>query len=1353
MNAVKSHRNIGWALAFLMVAGEAGGALTDLSDAPLVTSGPVTVKPNVQFILDDSGSMDRDYMPDWVGNSSLAYERSNSDYNGVAYNPAVTYTKPVKYNTDGSLNTTSYKDQNSSESSAWTQVDNDGYGIQDTGTSNLVGLATYYLFEAGEYCSDKKLRNCVQQSAASVAYPYAAKLRWCTTSPIATSNSLPAAGTCQAVRVDSGGTGVTLYTYARHPFPQVATITIGGSGSTQITNVQVNGKELLSGTTAASTSTSTVASRVVTNINNCKTAQTGNCTVSGYSATRSGSVVTITAPPGVDLAGIQPTVGKSGSMTYTRTAFTTVVGKVYRVDIVGSNNSYPYPGTTAKATTRTDCAGTTCTYAEEMTNYANWWAYYRTRMQMMKTGTSIAFAPVDNSYRAGFFTINSAKSVNATGTGFLNIDTFAATQKANWYSKLFAANPGGTTPLRGALAKAGRIYAHTQSGAVDPVQYSCQQNFTILSTDGYWNIGNETSGSYGPIKATASSPANVGNPDGTAGTIMGPGTSAEVELLPRLDESDTSNTLADVAEYYYVTDLRNSSAFNNCTGALGSGSNVCLDNVPAGTADSATWQHMTTFTLGLGASGFLQFDPGYQSSNSGDFYDLGSGLASPARAPATANADHCAWLESGSTCEWPVPVVSDSGGSLPNIDDLWHAAVNGRGTYYSATDPTTLATGLESALSGIAARVGASGAATTSNPNVSANDNYVFSTTFTSVEWSGELVRQTLDVETGAVSATKDWSAQTQLDNKDYTTRNIYTYDASNGSTHLRSFVYGNLNTTEQGYFGASLTDSSLLQFCPVGTYCLSATAKADAKGVNLVNFLRGDRSQEGLKADTTKYYRQRSHVLGDIVNAETAYVKGSLFAYKDSGYDAFVTANANRQAMIYAAANDGMLHAFDATTGNELWAYIPSAVLPQLYQLADKAYSGAGKHRFFVDATPVTGDVYFAAADQWRTILVGGLGKGGKSYYALDITDPASPKALWEFTDTNLGYTFGNPLIAKLRDGTWVVMVTSGYNNTSPGNGDGRLYILNAETGVLIRQITTNGTGNNTTPNGLARITYWVDDVMHDNTAVRVYGGDLLGRLWRFDINNELGPTGYEAQEIAAFKDASGNAQPITTKPEIGEIHGVPIILVGTGRFLGSDATPTNDLNDTSTQSFYGVKDTLGTTSFGNPRTAGGFVVQTLTDGTCPADSPDSVCSGSEIVRLGSNNAVNIFTDSGWYFDFPEAGERLNTDPTLVYGTLVFNTNVPSNVACVIGGHSYKYFLNYRTGGTLMSAGGVASARLRDDLGNDAMASRPVVLGAPSGSEIWQLTRLATGKTNQSQVLIDNNTAHRSGWRQLIIH
>ncbi|MBI3229320.1 MAG: PQQ-binding-like beta-propeller repeat protein [Burkholderiales bacterium] len=399
------------------------------------------------------------------------------------------------------------------------------------------------------------------------------------------------------------------------------------------------------------------------------------------------------------------------------------------------------------------------------------------------------------------------------------------------------------------------------------------------------------------------------------------------------------------------------------------GNDVCNNNVPVSGLDAAAHQHMTTFTVGLGASGYMQFSPSYETANSGDYFDIKHGTA------ANPAGGICSWQVSGS-CNWP-PAAADTPTA---IDDLWHAAVNGYGTYFSATNPAVLSAGLSSALAGVSARTGSSAAATTSNPNVATGDNFLFRSTFTSVNWDGEMVRNQLDVNTGAISNTPDWSARDLLNAN--TTRKIYTF-APGETNNLKEFLYANLSPSEQAYF--TTPNVNLSQFCASGATCLPAAQQADAKGSKLVNYLRGDRSFEGAPGDTTKYYRQRDYILGDIVNSEAVYVKTPPFNYTDTGYDSYTSTSTTRQGMVYVGANDGMVHAFNSDTGQEVWAYIPSMVMPNMYRTADKNY--ANLHRYSVDGTVVQGDAYFNNA--WHTILIGGLNAGGRGYYALDVTDP----------------------------------------------------------------------------------------------------------------------------------------------------------------------------------------------------------------------------------------------------------------------------------------------------------------------------------------------------------------------------
>jgi type IV pilus assembly protein PilY1 len=1408
----------------------ASAAVIDIAQSPLIVANPDAVKANLLFILDDSGSMNFDFMPDHIngdgspdptlcrssgatpensgnfgntccigGNSSAACLVGAppfgtlrgqppflaAGFNGMAYDPNVRYLPPVKANGD------SWPSQTSANTAAWTLVKNDAYNIQNTHSINLttqypdtewctdttytdclrndnyvlpgtVGgkaytvfhatvasgtgrVATgapdnattaertfaphYYTIVAAEYCNNVDLRDC--QASAGGVYTIPAPLRWCKTDADARASS-PAVAACQATRNGS-------FSFARFPTKffsagtagvteraAKATFTITGTTSCKIevTAVMVGGINLLAAKTTLSDNRSVIGDSIMKQIN----AKTWD---HKYSAVTSsgGRTVTITAP-----AGLNTTATISFTRTPTNCSFPldnnapafsgyaaavtaipgSYTGRFERVDIVSSAAPFSRPAA------RTDCADISsskragvCTYDEEMTNFANWWTYYHSRMQSMKSSASLAFGGIGNNRRVGYLSIN-----NSTSRDYLNLNTFedvTATgyaQKTNWFAKLVAARPANSTPLRSALTTAGKLFAGKLNNAtlngstvVDPVQYSCQRNFTILSTDGFWN---ETAI---PTKLDG---AEIGNQDGAL-------------KRPGYDGTATANTLADVAAYYANTDLRTGTTGSGaCLSGSGTGADVCGNSTDL-TLKPDEVQNMTTFTLGLGASGYMQFLPSYLTDVSGDFYSIKEGVT------PNATAGVCSWQASGS-CNWPKPVSN----TLTTIDDLWHAAVNGGGTYFSASNPTSLYTGLARAIKALDGKTGAAAAASVSNPNVATGDNKLFLSNFISAQWSGEVRSLNIDIETGAVDTdAPNWTASSLLDAN--TSRRIFMFSGSDTSK-LKPFAWASMSTAEKANFDlANLTVNgrALSQFCSFGPYCLSLVDQAVAAGEPLVNFLRGERGNEGDLSEPNKYFRQRKHVLGDVINSEAAYVSRSLTKYVDSSYGDFKTATANRAGMVYVAANDGMLHAFNAETGVEAWAFVPTAVLPNLYKLADKQY--ATQHQYFVDGSPISRDAFING--EWRTILVGGLAGGGRSYYALDVTDPANPKALWEFTDTNLGLTFGKPEIGKLRDGTWVVMFGSGYNNVSPGDGIGRLYIVNAATGALIRTIST-GVGTTTTPSGLAHITAWVNDSQTDNTKQRVYAGDNLGNLWRFDINDMLAPSGYEAQRIATLRSKTGVPQPVTSRPELGLVGEHAMVFVGTGRYLGQ-----TDLTDSSSQSIYGIKDRLTATDIGDPRSAGNkFIEQTLVAGTCPAGS--SACRSNQVVRTNADpKSVNLATDGGWFVDLPQSRERVNTDPQLVLGTLIVTSNVvePGNL-CSADGTSWANYFDYRTGAPV-DAMGVTSVSLGNGTATRLTVSR-LVNGKLIGKGPLSNGSLAGGDIPQGQ---DPSKTRRVSWRDLL--
>jgi type IV pilus assembly protein PilY1 len=863
--------------------------------------------------------------------------------------------------------------------------------------------------------------------------------------------------------------------------------------------------------------------------------------------------------------------------------------------------------------------------AAQTSNYANWYAYHRTRMLAMRSSAGRAFGQIDPSrFRVGFSTIHNSST--SDGTEFLNVRDFdSGTQKANFFSRLYTTTPSGSTPLRPALERAGKYFANKLSGQADPVQYSCQRNFTILSTDGYWNSGDEGSG-YSPKKLDGTTA--IGNPDS--------GTGVARPLRDEVNGSGVANTLADIAMYFYQTDLR-SSALGNCSGAI-SGQDVCDNNVPSdGGKDTAAYQHMTTITLGLGANGTLNYSKDYETRIGGDFWDIRQG-----------------------NLTWPDPEIGSTSYSVvERIDDLWHAAVNGRGHYYSAADSVDLANSLVDALSKIEAITGSASSAATSSLTPSAGDDWLFVPLYTTLTWQGTVNAYKIDTATGAIltPSTPVWSAADRMAGQG--SRNIL-FRKTGASNALAAFTYANLSSASlNAPFDNACSGTRPLSQCAA----LSSAARAKVTGNNLVNYLAGAANYETTAAaPDDQLFRLRTSPLGDIVDGAPVYAQKPPFKYRDSGYAGYVTAQQSRQGVLYVAANDGMLHALkvsqDSSGGTELWAYVPTLVMPNMAVLADTAYDS--KHLFFANGAPMIADVQSGGV--WRTILVGGLGKGGRGYYALDISDPAAPKSLWEFSDTDLGASFGNPVITKNSAGTWVVVFSSGYNNVSPGDGQGHLYVLDAVTGALLKKIST-GVGSTGTPNNLGKINAWVDDDT-DNTALRIYGADMLGNVWRFDFDDRL--PGADAFLLAQ----TGTGQPITTKPVLSEVlQGsvkVAVVSVATGRYLG-----TSDVGDTALQSVYSFKDDLST-SLGPLRSNAGMVKQTLKSDRSGLDSP---------------LPVNWATQAGWYVDLSlSSGERVNVDFEQQFNQLVVASNIPSPTVCSSGGTSWIYYFDIGSGKLLLS-------------------------------------------------------------------
>lgn len=829
---------------------------------------------------------------------------------------------------------------------------------------------------------------------------------------------------------------------------------------------------------------------------------------------------------------------------------------------------------------RTDCTVVgnvaTCTKAQEYQNFANWFTYYRYRKLLAIGAASLAFADQGDGFRVGYGRINKSSSSNIDGvsttTLIRGVRPFSGTSRQEFFNWLYTLPASGNTPLRRAMDAVGKYYSRADNrgpwgntpGSDDPTAHlQCRKSYHILMTDGYWNDA---------AAATSAAQENVDNKNGPV--ITGPN-SQTYQYTPTPPFKDSSsNTLADVAMYYWNRDLRPD-----------------LDNrVPPDSKNPAFWQHMVNFTVGLGVSGTLNY---------------------PGDLPA---------LEAG-TKSWP----SVSSGSSNTIDDLWHAAVNSRGAYLSAKDPEEFAAALSSILQEIVERQASDGGVATAAATLQAG-NRKFVPEYRTGAWTGNLRAYVLD-ELGQHTS-EVWNAEDKLPG--HADRNILV-GTRNGTPKAVPFKWDTLPADLKSELGPG----------------------ADAF---LVNYLRGDATLEG------STYRRRNARLGDFVNSQPVYVKGlvdlqySLLPDGTPGkgsYDAFVHTKALRNGVVFIGGNDGMLHAFRDTgsdAGREVFAFIPRALLPTLNLLASPAYG----HRYYVDGPLVETDAYLDG--NWRNLLVGSTGAGGRAVFALDVTDLGSLGAgnvLWELDhtiDDDLGHVLAPIEVGMTQDGTWVAVFGNGFDSAS---GKAQLFVVNAKTGAVIRKIDTGVGGGN----GLGGVRLVRDP---NRVVVGAYAGDLKGNVWKFDLTGGSGAWKVAFGGEPLFKTAS---QPVTARPEyLAHPEGGFMVLVGTGKLFAE-----GDQLDMSTQSLYGLWDQqkleqTGSSyawSEGDPITDPDSIL-----GNAFAASPITGPEGQTFYKV-TTGELDWTTHRGWKLPLTLAsGQRNIYEVTTFMGLALFQTVAPTTEA-----------------------------------------------------------------------------------------
>jgi type IV pilus assembly protein PilY1 len=629
------------------------------------------------------------------------------------------------------------------------------------------------------------------------------------------------------------------------------------------------------------------------------------------------------------------------------------------------------------------------------------------------------------------------------------------------------------------------------------------------------------------------------------------------------------------------------------------------------------------------------------------------------------------WL-AGKYGGFQVPDDYDATSNTPLQNNWWSTAgdtVTSNGTvtpnetflrgnnYYVADKPQTMVDSLTRAFARIASERNGTGVALAANSTRLDTETRVFQAQFSNGSWLGQLSAYdfiTSGTSVG-VSTTPLWNAGEKV--PAWASRNIFV----NGSSYSQ-FRWGNLTTAQQ-----TALDSLSAVLTP-------------ATGADIVDYLRGNQALE--ESATAGTLRTRtapsptwSPILGDIVNSTPVFVGAPLSTrYTTSpgtwsgktAHQTFALANATRLPTIWVGANDGMMHAFNATTGTaasgaEIYAFVPkTAIANGLVNFADPDY----QHRYSVDGDSAIADVYDTATSTWKTILIGTMGRGGPGVFALNITDPNNVRFLWERDATDipaLGHNIGMPIIAQVADGDWRVLFGNGPDSAS---GEAQLITINVLTGAA--NVTNAG---NAGTNGMSAVS--AIDSNLDGFADAIFAGDLRGHIYK--ITDFLAGAG-TVQTLFSATDPTNNSQPIMVSPLVNRdpATGLRWVFFGTGKYLAE-----SDLTTSQVQTWYGFRDegTAVTKADLLPRvmSAGGDVVGDFTTRS-----------------LAEAVSGDLAGKKGWYINLPVSRERMVV-PNQLTGTvrdkLLGLSRIPDSTdACQPTGRSFLMAINAYTGGRLQA-------------------------------------------------------------------
>ncbi|QHS09185.1 PilC/PilY family type IV pilus protein [Sinimarinibacterium sp. NLF-5-8] len=757
----------------------------------------------------------------------------------------------------------------------------------------------------------------------------------------------------------------------------------------------------------------------------------------------------------------------------------------------------------ARGEGRDDCApaagdGRSCTKAQEYQNFANWFTYYRTRHFTAIGAASRAFAAQEEAMRIGYGRINQTTNTSIDGTNSKTIQRGVRRFAGSDRQAFFDW-----------LHKAPATGGTPLRRAMDDVG----RYYTRTDNKGPWGNTPGTDDRAPQLECRKSYHILMtdGYWNGDAASGSHPTGLSQTGGAPTGNVDGTAGPTITGPAGQSFTYTPGNPYKDSHTGTL---ADVAMyywnrdlrpdlaNRVPPDGKNPAFWQHMVNFTVGLGVDGTLFHDPDPEAD------------------------DDLKKIETG-TKSWPEPKADTN----TAVDDLWHAAVNSRGEYLSAKDPDQFAQALSSVLADIIVRNASEGGVAAAASTLQAgNRKYV--PEYNTGIWTGDVKAYTLD-ELGQ-QGLMQWSAVEKL--PAHANRNIW-LGTHNGSPKAKEFKWDNLSATEKSTLGGPNNNT-------------------------WVNFLRGDRTLAG------GTLRSRQSILGDFVNSQPIFIKGlvdqqyNLLPAGSAGrgsYKTFLASKKAREGIVMIGGNDGMLHAFADSDGSERFAFIPGSLLGGLGALTSPSYG----HRYYVDGQLTEGDAYWGGA--WKNVVVGSTGAGGRALFALDVTNMSAPDAstvLWELddsSDADLGYVMSAAAIGRLQDGTFVAVVGNGpYSN----DGKARLFVINLQTGAVIKKITVSNDSNN----GLGGV-YLIRDA--NQVITGAYAGDLKGKLWKFDLSSSSSNAwGVSFSGQPLFTTSSG--QPITAAPQaVAHPLGGSMVVLGTGKFYDE-----GDQMDTASQAIYAVWD-----------------------------------------------------------------------------------------------------------------------------------------------------------------------------------